>query len=1118
MITKVKKLVSDNKNNRVNKNFRNFVNENQILLNSTDSKAINEKLNSFLADNSILHVDFKPVKRKMLVTESSKIISSLNRLRLTNRKIYNEVKKVFESKKNNRYIVKLINESYSILFHKYGHLSRAINENAGLDLTTGTFNISSIQELKDNFSPNFVKAFSADFDNVALNELFTHEGELDLTISKDPNTMSGYTASVVLNAPDVNDIDQQLEISWNTVAKQFFEKEIVEEVSEAWYINEALQFEDSDIQKKAKELMKPEDIDHHASDLYLKVNDISKKLVDEYEYKSVVTQFKSKTDGGQWYEIPFAYNEHPVNEAEKTISVEKLMDMADRAGEYCIDAKEALKELGSAYGSAQIPLDAIEERLYEYDMELSDVTDEVFEKINEDATEPEIITQLKKIVSDQQYADLKDSVTGSTVRVDMGSASSMLQIYDNINDIQKADFISKGLVGMQDLANKIYGKMNESVDFKKSINESYEDYDDESDENLAHQIYNILKNENKEITQSNIQDVIRDVDNSGYSIWVDELQEDSGKLIKIENIILNGVVNEQLDEEQLDAIADSTGVLDAKLDTWDGKGELKFIAPTLIKPESEKSFIKTAGSIIEKKFGRPYQVEINNNEIKITSFDNINENAGEFEFEYTPIDNDIVLKLQAGNGDNFNTVSIAVDLLAVYNTQSEHIGTLKHNIDGAFSLMTDLSIDEFKKNIGLSPVNEDWNKDDGSPEYIAKVQAEYDILVEKYNNGENVLKQLNDAERFLGLPETNKKPINESIDDDVEFVNKAMKERQVNNGTGSLEFLSELINAIKTKDNGTIEMIIPEKFGSMDVEAAVNILNKNNFTASANELKSLYPETVNEDDSSDEITMNNLDWGKTTEERNKNLDIFNSLKTEEEKQDFIKKLKGVNNSVNEAGEDFINEYVNKDDKFKYMLLSRMQSDCEYYLGNGGRADKHLFMGNVPDQITLMNALWDSFTEKPEWLSKEQIDEYAEKMGSKVNESDDSEGYNKFIENYPSKPVGGSDRVSFDVDYKNLSNEDKKKANEFYKSGGAVNEDEQLDNFYKVVEIIKNYGYQLPQELFDEYLTTENVKSFIDQYKVVEADSDVDNFTEMIEAFVVKQVEAIFPKDVILQYI
>lgn len=40
-----------------------------------------------------------------------------------------------------------------------------------------------------------------------------------------------------------------------------------------------------------------------------------------------------------------------------------------------------------------------------------------------------------------------------------------------------------------------------------------------------------------------------------------------------------------------------------------------------------------------------------------------------------------------------------------------------------------------------------------------------------------------------------------------------------------------------------------------------------------------------------EITMDNLDWGRTTSERNENLDKYNSLKTGEEKRKFVTELK-----------------------------------------------------------------------------------------------------------------------------------------------------------------------------------------------------------------------------------
>ena len=50
------------------------------------------------------------------------------------------------------------------------------------------------------------------------------------------------------------------------------------------------------------------------------------------------------------------------------------------------------------------------------------------------------------------------------------------------------------------------------------------------------------------------------------------------------------------------------------------------------------------------------------------------------------------------------------------------------------------------------------------------------------------------------------------------------------------------------------------------------------------------------------IKMNNLDWGKTTTERNSNLDYYNSLETIKEKEDFKRKLKSKNESVLKIGD------------------------------------------------------------------------------------------------------------------------------------------------------------------------------------------------------------------------
>ena len=73
--------------------------------------------------------------------------------------------------------------------------------------------------------------------------------------------------------------------------------------------------------------------------------------------------------------------------------------------------------------------------------------------------------------------------------------------------------------------------------------------------------------------------------------------------------------------------------------------------------------------------------------------------------------------------------------------------------------------------------------------------------------------------------------------------------------------------------------------------------------------------------------------------------------------------------------------LERDETFRYKLLSRMQFDCEYYLGFGLRCAKRLWAGSEKEQIETMKAVWNSFPEdgKPEWLTWEGIEAYEVQM-------------------------------------------------------------------------------------------------------------------------------------------
>lgn len=81
------------------------------------------------------------------------------------------------------------------------------------------------------------------------------------------------------------------------------------------------------------------------------------------------------------------------------------------------------------------------------------------------------------------------------------------------------------------------------------------------------------------------------------------------------------------------------------------------------------------------------------------------------------------------------------------------------------------------------------------------------------------------------------------------------------------------------------------------------------------------------------------------------------------------------------------EYFKEDNdpKFLYQMLSRLESDCKYFLGNGNGVEKYLWTLTVDNQISAMKEIYNKLEEKPEWLSLEQINNYKKQMKDKLSE-------------------------------------------------------------------------------------------------------------------------------------
>lgn len=79
------------------------------------------------------------------------------------------------------------------------------------------------------------------------------------------------------------------------------------------------------------------------------------------------------------------------------------------------------------------------------------------------------------------------------------------------------------------------------------------------------------------------------------------------------------------------------------------------------------------------------------------------------------------------------------------------------------------------------------------------------------------------------------------------------------------------------------------------------------------------------------------------------------------------------------------------DESNYRLLSRLKSDCEYFLGAGNGAEKYLWAGTVEKHIEKMRELYNKVSGKIELLNEQDIDNYEKQMTEHIRKVNEPEG-------------------------------------------------------------------------------------------------------------------------------
>lgn len=152
-------------------------------------------------------------------------------------------------------------------------------------------------------------------------------------------------------------------------------------------------------------------------------------------------------------------------------------------------------------------------------------------------------------------------------------------------------------------------------------------------------------------------------------------------------------------------------------------------------------------------------------------------------------------------------------------------------------------------------------------------------------------------------------------------------------------------------------------------EIAIKISNpdyyENGFKGkSESEIKKFFAQKVKQI-----VKKEELNWDRNNEERSRYLDRHSGV-TVKDAYRVYDKLLGRRERITEANQD----------EYNYMLLDRLKQDCEYYLGNGNRNAKYLWAGNEDGQIAEMRKIYNQLKEKPEWLTIDDINNYAKEMG------------------------------------------------------------------------------------------------------------------------------------------
>lgn len=296
----------------------NFLNDNNITADNIDkNKDLVEK---YLSDNKLGISAYIPTVYKVYKDDYG-TIGRIIFYRSKNEWGFNTSSIVIESNK--------INESFDLdlieknikgkrLSDAARYLGALVNgdrnsfEIQGSELVSKLDNKDKVKcVVEDN---DIIKSIVKDFTHLtdkteSLNKTCKNESYYIKLFNKDNTDIDTIEASTEQEA--IKTAEEKMKEGWRAVVYNADNKEALYDYDPFEELEESLQEEEitpANIKEKALKILPKEDVDVKDSDLYIKVSDKSKELINKLQFKNngLLTTFRSPIDNEMWYDIPFA--------------------------------------------------------------------------------------------------------------------------------------------------------------------------------------------------------------------------------------------------------------------------------------------------------------------------------------------------------------------------------------------------------------------------------------------------------------------------------------------------------------------------------------------------------------------------------------------------------------------------------------------------------------------------------------------------------------------------------------------------------------------------------------------------------------------------------------------